>query len=341
MLQTLSSPKAGMFGRRRRHERGPRIPVTVVTGFLGAGKTTLLKRFLSTPEGRNTAILVNEFGAAGIDDALLRSSTEETILLGNGCLCCDVRSDLQIAMRRLVSDRDRGRAPNFERVVIETSGLADPGPILRTFATDRALGDEFHLQCVVAAVDAVHGVQTLDQFSEARRQIIVADRIIVTKTDLTEARPSDKLMVTLRALNPRAPAASATGGKIDPHFLTGNANEWRHPADYFAETVHSDRINSFVLSFEEPVAWDVFARTMETLVTLRGADLLRVKGMLNVRGCDGPVVVQFVRHLANLPIELDAWPAGGHVSRIVFITREIPARAVHDLFDAAAALANE
>ncbi|MBI4275931.1 MAG: GTP-binding protein [Rhizobiales bacterium] len=330
-----------MFGRRRRHERGPRIPVTVVTGFLGAGKTTLLRHFLSTPEGSNTAILVNEFGAVGIDNAILRSSTDEAILLGNGCLCCDFRSDLQIALRQLVSDRDKGRVTDFERIVIETSGLADPGPILRTFATDRALGDEFHLQCVAVVVDAVQGMQALNQFSEARRQVIVADRIIVTKTDLTEARSNSELMVTLRALNPRIPVALATDGKINPYFLTENGNEWRLAANYFAETVHSDRINSFVLSFDEPVAWDVFARAMETLVALRGADLLRVKGILNVHGCDGPVVVQFVRHLANPPVELDTWPAGGRVSRIVFITQEIPARAVRDLFDAAAALAIE
>src|SRR5436190_13330201 len=147
------SNDTGPFGRRQRHARAHRIRVTVVTGFLGAGKTPLVKQFLGTPEGRNTAVVVNEFGATGIDDALIRSSADETVLLGNGCLCCNVRSDLQLALRRLVADRERGEVPYFARVLIETSGLADPGPILRTFATDRALGEEFHVEAVVTVVD--------------------------------------------------------------------------------------------------------------------------------------------------------------------------------------------
>src|SRR6185437_11367624 len=145
MNQPFSSSAAGPFGRRLKRERGARIPVTVVTGFLGAGKTTLVRSFLQTEEGRGTAVVVNEFGAAGIDDALLRASADETVLLGNGCLCCTVRSDLQIALRKLVMERERGEVPDFRRVVIETSGLADPSPILQSFVTDRALGGEFHV----------------------------------------------------------------------------------------------------------------------------------------------------------------------------------------------------
>src|SRR5580704_4963513 len=156
MLDLFPSRDAGPFGRRQKRERGARIPVTVVTGFLGAGKTTLLQRFLASPDGAGTAVIVNEFGAAGIDDALLRSSADETVLLGNGCLCCITRSDLQAALRRLVFDRERGTVPPFARVVIETSGLADPGPILQTFSTDRALGGEFHIDVVLAVVDAVN-----------------------------------------------------------------------------------------------------------------------------------------------------------------------------------------
>ena len=144
MNSPFPSPAAGMFGRRLKRERGPRIPVTVVTGFLGAGKTTLLRRFLGTPEGQGTAVVVNEFGSTGIDDALVRSTADETVLLGNGCLCCIARSDLQLALRRMVVERERGELPDFKRIVIETSGLADPSPILQTFATDRALGEVFH-----------------------------------------------------------------------------------------------------------------------------------------------------------------------------------------------------
>ena len=157
MLDLFPSREAGPFGRRQKRERGARIPVTVVTGFLGAGKTTLLRRFLASPEGQGTAVIVNEFGAVGIDDALVRDSADETVLLGNGCVCCITRTDLQLALRRLVFDRERGTVPPFGRVVIETSGLADPAPILQTFSTDRALGGEFHIDVVLAVVDAVNG----------------------------------------------------------------------------------------------------------------------------------------------------------------------------------------
>ncbi len=161
MNEIFPSPAAGPFGRRLRRARGARVPVTVLTGFLGAGKTTLLRRFLGTPEGQGTAVVVNEFGAAGIDDALIRSSADETVLLGNGCMCCITRSDLQEALRRMVIERDRGEIPDFRRIVIETSGLADPSPILQTFATDRALGEEFHVEVVVTVIDAENGLDTL------------------------------------------------------------------------------------------------------------------------------------------------------------------------------------
>ena len=157
MLDLFPSRDASPFGRRQKRERGARIPVTVVTGFLGAGKTTLLRRFLASPEGEGTAVIVNEFGAVGIDDALVRDSADETVLLGNGCVCCITRTDLQAALRRLVFDRERGTVPPFGRIVIETSGLADPGPILQTFSTDRALGGEFHIDVVLTVVDAVTG----------------------------------------------------------------------------------------------------------------------------------------------------------------------------------------
>ena len=166
MLDLFPSRDAGPFGRRLKRERGAKIPVTVVTGFLGAGKTTLLKRFLSSPEGQGTAVIVNEFGAVGIDDALVRDSADETVLLGNGCVCCITRTDLQAALRRLVFDRERGTVPPFGRVVIETSGLADPGPILQTFSTDRALGGEFHIDVVLTVVDAVTG----DSLARQRRR---------------------------------------------------------------------------------------------------------------------------------------------------------------------------
>ena len=209
-------PPAGMFGRRLKRARGHRVPVTVITGFLGAGKTTLLKRFLATSEGQGTAVVVNEFGAAGIDDALVRASADETVLLGNGCLCCIARSDLQQALRRMVVERERGELPDFKRIVIETSGLADPSPILQTFATDRALGEVFHVEALVTAVDAVTGGDTLTWSAEARKQVILADRLVITKTDIAGEGAADRLAAQLRALNPGAEILQAVNGELDP-----------------------------------------------------------------------------------------------------------------------------
>lgn len=332
------SAQSGLFGRRQKRVRGARIPVTVMTGFLGAGKTTLVKQFLKTPEGQGTAVVVNEFGATGIDDALLRPSADETVLLGNGCVCCNVRSDLQNALRRLVGEREHGQVPYFGRVVIETSGLADPSPILHTFATDRALGGEFHIGTMIAVVDAVNGLSTLAQFPEARRQVILADRLILTKTDLAGSSVVRALTAELRQLNPHAVVYLASNGAIDPACFLED-QKYAPVTGFAAEAVHGDDVRSFVFAEDQPIDWPAFARTMETLVALRGSDLLRVKGFLNVRGCEGPVVVQFVQHLAHRPVELADWPDEQRGSRVVFITRNFGEAEVKDLFAAVRALA--
>jgi len=342
MQELFPSRAAGPFGRRLRRGRGGRIPVTVLTGFLGAGKTTLLKRFLELPEGGGTAVIVNEFGAVGIDDKLVRGASEQTALLGNGCVCCTTRSDLQIALRSLVAERERGLVPDFRRVVIETSGLADPGPLLQTFATDRALGGEFAVEVVVAVIDAASGLATLDWSAEARKQVILADRLVMTKTDLVAPEAQDPLRHRLAALNPRAPLDIAVAGALDPQHLLaapddGAAISTPHRG-FVAEAEHSDGLRSFVLTEPAPIAWTPFAQTMDTLTALRGSDLLRVKGLLNVAGCRGPVVVQFVQHLAHPPVELEAWPDADQTSRLVFITRNIGEAEVKNLFAAVRAL---
>jgi G3E family GTPase len=308
----------------------------VFTGFLGAGKTTLLKRFLDTPEGQGTAVVVNEFGATGIDDALVRSSADETVLLGNGCLCCITRTDLQQALRRMVVERERGELPDFRRVAIETSGLADPSPILQTFATDRALGGAFHVEAVVTVIDAVTGADTLEWSVEARKQAILADRLIVTKTDIAGDSALSTLTSRLRALNPGAEILEAVNGEIDPQRLIEPVTDQRNP--FVAEAAHSDGIGSFVLAEETPMPWAVFARSMDTLMQLRGPDLLRVKGFLDVEGCKGPLLVQFVQHLAHPPVELEAWPDTNRQSRVVFITRNISEHQVRTLIQAIRAL---
>ncbi len=337
MLELFPSSTAGPFGRRLKRERGARIPVTIVTGFLGAGKTTLVRHFLGTPEGAGTAVIVNEFGETGIDDALLRNSSDNIALLGNGCLCCNVRSDLQVTLHRLVADRERGIVPHFQRIVIETSGLADPSPILTTFATDRALGGEFHVEAVITVIAAQSGVETIAAFAEARRQVILADRIVISKADIADDDAPAVLAARLRALNARADIIEAVQGELDPQWILA---EGPALAGFVAEEIgHTDDIASFTIVDTKPIAWDAFACAMEALIALRGADLLRVKGFLDVAGCRGPVVVQFVQHLAHPPVELDRWPDGERMSRIVFIARNLSEKAVKDLFAAMRAVA--
>jgi G3E family GTPase len=336
MNSPFPSPTAGPFGRRLKRARGAKVPVTVLTGFLGAGKTTLLRRFLESPEGEGTAVVINEFGAAGIDDALVRASADETVLIGNGCLCCIARSDLQETLRGLLVERERGDLPDFKRIVIETSGLADPSPILQTFATDRALGGAFYLELVLTVADAATGLATLAWSSEARKQAILADRIIITKTDLV-ADKAEALRLRLRGLNANAEILEAVNGVIDPRSFTEPGDGARNV--FVAEAEHSDGIASFVLTLGSPMPWTVWLRAMDTLMAMRGSDLLRVKGFLSVDGCAGPVVVQFVQHLAHPPVELQAWPDDNRQSRVVFITRGVTEKQVRDLFAAVAALA--
>ncbi|MBV8777734.1 MAG: GTP-binding protein, partial [Alphaproteobacteria bacterium] len=318
---------AGRFGPAQRRPRGTRIPVSVVTGFLGAGKTTLIRALLDSPEGAGTAVVVNEFGEVGIDDALLRGSSDATVLLGNGCLCCLARSDLQETLRALFADRQRGAVPSFQRVIIETSGLAEPGPLLQTFASDRALGEEFHLQALVAVVDAPNGARNLARAPEAREQVALADRIVLTKSDIAEPAATQALLSAL-ALITAAPVERAVSGAIDPSYLlderldlprglgaAGHAPDHAH--------AHSDGIESFVLTFGRPLAWPAFEQAMAVLTALRGPDLLRVKGIVAVDGTRGPVVVHAVQHTAHRPAELEAWPDGDRTSRLVFITRGI------------------
>jgi G3E family GTPase len=340
VLNLVPSASASRFGRRQKRVRGARVPVTIVTGFLGAGKTTLVRRFLGTPEGRNTALVVNEFGQEGIDDALLRSSSDEITLLGNGCICCNTRTDLQIALRKLVADRERGKIPYFDRVLIETSGLADISPILQTFATDKALGGEFAIEVVLTLVDAVNGARNLDKAPEARKQAILADRLVITKTDLADIKTKKTLTAKLKALNPRADIDMISHGEIDPKHLIDSGQDATAPrhAGFVAEASHSDGIASFVIREKTPLDWPVFQRAIDTLVSLRGPDLLRIKGLLNLEGSKGPVVFQAVQHLIHPPVELAEWPDKDRNTRLVFITRDVSEKQVRDLLDACKAL---
>jgi len=330
--------EASLFGRRQKRPRGPRLPVIAVTGFLGSGKTTLIRSLLDKPEGANTAVVVNEYGEIGIDHALLRSSSDVTVLLGNGCLCCNVRSDLQETLRELFADRTRGAVPSFQRVVIETSGLADPGPILQTFATDLALGREFHLQALICVIDAITGIANLEEMPEARRQAALADRLVVSKSDLAEPGATDRLLERIGALNPTQ-VGIAQHGEIDPSFVLDEPLAARRNFE-LGKAAHTHGLNSFSLLFDEPLSWPAFEQAMAVLAALRGPALLRVKGLVAVAECRGPVVVHFVQHVAHPPIELEEWPDDDQRSRMVFITRGLEREPVVQLLAGVAGVAN-
>jgi G3E family GTPase len=330
----FAGQEAPLFGRRQNRPRGPRLPVIAVTGFLGSGKTTLIRTLLDKPEGANTAIVVNEYGEVAIDDVLLRSSSDVTVLLGNGCVCCNIRTDLQETLRELFADRARGAVPSFERVIIETSGLADPGPVLQTLATDRALGREFYLQALVAVVDAVGGEANLVRMPEARKQVALADRIIVSKSDLAAAAATERLIGHIASLN-TAPLAIAANGDIAASFLLDEPLTSRQEFN-LGHAEHTHGLCSFSLFFEAPLPWPSFEQAMAVLTELRGPDLLRVKGLIAVKECRGPVVVHFVQHVAHPPVELEDWPDGDRRSRLVFVTRGLPREPVAQLFAAVA-----
>jgi len=330
-----------------------RIPVSVITGFLGSGKTTLINRLVKRPEMNRVAVIVNELGEIGIDNDLVETSSEQMMLLNSGCLCCTLRSDLQETLRELFIKRRNGEIIDFERVIVETTGIADPAPVMQTLMTDSMLLDQFRLDCVVTLVDAVNSGSQLETFPEAVKQVALADRLVVTKSDLAPAAQVEGLERRLHDINPRAPLRRALNGEVELAFLVDvglsrtqsrleDVERWLGADDGHHHEEHAHRhdeaITSFVLRFEQPLSWPAFTQCMEVLTALRGPDLLRVKGLVNVEGKKGPMVVQGVQHLFHPPIELAAWPGPDRGTRLVFITRGIPRQTVADLFAAIGAI---
>jgi G3E family GTPase len=326
--------------------------VSVITGFLGSGKTTLLARLLREPLLVRTAVIVNEFGAVGLDHLLVEASDEQIVSLDGGCVCCTVRGDLVRTASDLLARRASGALAPFERIVIETTGLADPAPILQALMTDPALADALYLESVIATVDAAAGGATLDAHPESVKQAAIADRIVLTKTDLTDPA-ANGLADRLHALNPAAPQLRAVhgaleagrlfgGGLYDPAARRPDVRRWlaaeevpHDAADHdHAGSRHDDAIKSFCLRRTAPLHAVTLSLFLQVLAEHCGARLLRLKGLVDVLESPGsPAVIHGVQHVFHPPAWLDAWPDGDHTTRIVVIALDLDPRWLEALLD--------
>lgn len=329
------------------------ITINILTGFLGSGKTLLLKRLLSLPNLAGTAVLINEFGDVGLDHLLLEAVDDDVVLLQSGCICCTIRGDLKDAIINLHHRMRLGELPVFDRLVIETTGLADPAPIVATFTADPVLRYHFRLGNIVTVVDAVNGQITLDTYVEAAHQAAVADRLVISKTDMAEAKAVSALRDKLNTLNPTADMMLSTADASIPEALLshdvhdGSAKEaevarWlavEHHHHHHHETGLPDRnrhgdIRAFCVTADEPLDWAVFGMWLSMLLNRHGSEILRVKGLLNIVDIDAPVVVHGVQHMVQQPEHLSAWPDGDSRSRIVFIAKDLDPTQVERSFQA-------
>jgi G3E family GTPase len=340
--------------------RGPAepLPLTVLTGFLGAGKTSLLNRLLGNPALAETAVIINEFGEIGLDHLLVRPIREGVVLLQSGCLCCTLRGDLVEALEQLLRDLDNGRAA-FRRVILETTGLADPAPVLQTAMTHPYLLMRYRLDGVIVVVDAVNGMATLDAHMEAVKQVAVADRVVLSKTDLvTDPAARAELVARLRALNPAAPILDAAAGEARPAALLGcglfdpdrkipDVARWLAAEAYAAYAAHhhhdhrhdpnrhDERIRAFTFAAEAAIPTAMLDMFLDLVRSLHGPNLLRFKGIVKLAETpESPLVIHGVQHVLHPPARLPAWPDGDRRTRVVLITRDLDPAAVEKLFGA-------
>lgn len=322
----------------------PLIPVTLLTGFLGSGKTTLLNQLLRRLP--LTAVVMNEFGEIGLDHQLLEETRGPLALLSGGCVCCQVQGALAPTLKNLYLSRDSGKLPPYERILIETTGIADPAPILDTLLSERWIAARHKLDGVVTTVDAVLGAGQLDDHHEAVRQVAVADRLLLTKTDQAGCEQIGALHKRLAELNPAAPILDVVNGNADPEWITGLglfSAEGKHPdvARWLAHqryrpaarsllggvvrqpTLHDERIRAFSLTFDQPLDWVGVSSALEMLQAFKSKNLLRMKAIVNIKGKANPLVLHGVQHLFYPPAELPDWPDDDHRSRFVFITADL------------------
>ena len=329
-----------------------RIPVTIITGFLGSGKTTILNHLLRDPRLTDTAVIVNEFGEIGLDHLLVESAIDQMVLMDNGCLCCTVRGDLVDTLGDLMQRVEQGSVPAFSQVMIETTGLADPAPIVQTLITDEDTQARFSLRGIVATVDGINGTDTLTQYDEARCQAAMADLLLITKADMADA-DIDGVRNGLRQLNPHADVKTVYNGEVDPDIILSKQsgehampdvghddtshkhgamdNEHDHSHDHddgHSHHGHLWNIQSASIIIDDALAWPVLEGWLDWLTALRGPDVLRIKGIVRVEGFEGPVVIHGVQHVFHTPYELPDWPDQDQRSRIVIIARDIPEAAL-------------
>ncbi len=331
------------------------IPLTVLTGFLGAGKTTLLNRLLKDEALSQTAVIINEFGDVALDHLLVEYIGDNMVLLQSGCLCCTMRGDLVDALETLLRDLDSRRC-TFRRMLIETTGLADPAPLLHTAMAHPYLVLRYRLDGAVTVVDAVNGEATLDAHTEAVKQAAVADRIVLTKTDLATAAQREAIVARLRAFNPAAPILDAAKGEAtaerlmncglyDPQRKIPDVRKWLaaeayaddhdHHHHHHDVNRHDEHIRSFVLTADAAIPAGTLEMFLELLRATHGARLLRLKGIVKLAEMpDTPVVVHGVQHVFHPTARLERWPDDDHRTRLVFITRDLPEATVRELFEA-------